>query len=101
MDLPEAREPAPEQAGAVRRRLLSAMLADPPLVAAPTAQRRTGGFVAGAVLVCMLVGAGLAAAVAITLTAAHRSATDTVSAGPSCSTSSTTGTASPRTTSRR
>jgi hypothetical protein len=81
IDLPEARELAPEQAAVVRRRLLSTMLADPPLVEPPTTPRRTGAFVAGAVLVCVLVGAGLAAAVAITLTAAHRSATDAVSAG--------------------
>ena len=79
IDLPDAPELAPERAAVLRRRLQSAMLAERSPVEARTVPRRTGGSVLAAVLVCLLVVGGLAAAVAITLTTAHRSAADTLS----------------------
>lgn len=78
IDLPDAEELAPERAAELRRRLQGAMLADPSMVESRTRPHRAGAAVVGALLVCLLVGGGLAAAVAITLTAAHRSAADSV-----------------------
>ncbi|WP_028050524.1 hypothetical protein [Cellulomonas sp. URHD0024] len=73
IDLPEARALTAEENLAVREQLMAIMLADPPLSESRTTRRRTRPLVAGALLVCLLVGVGLAAAVAITFTAAGQS----------------------------
>ena len=78
IDLPDVGEIAAERAAELRLQLVSTMLHDQSLVESPTRPHRAGGFVVGALLVCVLVGGGLAAAVAITLTAANRSAADSV-----------------------
>ena len=78
IDLPDVGEIAAERAAELRLQLVSTMLHDQSLVESRTRPHRAGGFVVGALLVCVLVGGGLAAAVAITLTAANRSAADSV-----------------------
>ena len=73
IDLPEPRELTLERAVALRAQLMTTMLDDAPLAGSRSTRRTTRPLVAGAVLVCLLVLAGLAAAVAITVTAAGRS----------------------------
>jgi hypothetical protein len=52
---------------------MATMAADPPLAESRTNPRRTRPLIVGALVVSLLVGGGLAAAVAITVTAAGRS----------------------------
>lgn len=78
IDLPEPRELTPDRTLAVREHLMTTMLADPPLVESRATPRRTRPLVAGAVLVCLLLGAGMAAALAVTISAAGRTGSDAV-----------------------
>ena len=73
IDLPEPRDLTAERAVALREQLMATMSADPPLADSRANPRRTRPLVVGALVVSLLVGAGLAAAVAITVTAAGRS----------------------------
>ena len=73
IDLPEPQELAPARAEAVRQRLMTTMLADPSRTGSRATPRRPRPLVVGSLLVCLLLVAGLAAAVAITVTAAERS----------------------------
>ncbi len=79
MDLPEPPGLTPDQSAVLRGRLMSSMLADQPL--ARTAARRGRPLVVGAALACLLVGGGVAAAGALTVTAAERGGSDSVQVG--------------------
>ncbi|WP_426594074.1 hypothetical protein ACPPVS_01070 [Cellulomonas sp. McL0617] len=77
IDLPETSELTVDRTAVLRRQLMDTMLADPPKPARATTPP-TRGLLVAAVLVFVLVVAGLAAAVAITVTATHRGSSDSV-----------------------
>ena len=78
IDLPAPRALTLERTVALREQLVATMAADPPRAESLATSQRTRPLVVGALLVCLLVCAGLAAAVAITVTAAGRSSSEAV-----------------------
>jgi hypothetical protein len=76
IDLPGVREIAPERAAELRLQLVSTMLHDQSLAGSRTRPHRAAAYDVGAQLVSLRVGRGLAAALAITQTAANSSAAD-------------------------
>ncbi|WP_028046095.1 hypothetical protein [Cellulomonas sp. URHE0023] len=69
IDLPDPRPLSAERSRELREHLMDTMVADPRLVDPGVAARRTRPLVVGSFLVVLLVGLGLAAAVAITVVA--------------------------------
>jgi len=67
-----------ERTLALREQLMATMVSDPPLSESRATPQPQRSVVVGSLLVCLLVGAGLAAAVAITVTAAGRNSSEAV-----------------------
>jgi hypothetical protein len=76
--LPEPRPLTVERSHALRERLMASIAADPRLVDSGASARRIRPFVVGPLLVLLLVGFGLAAAVAITVIAVGPTSSEAV-----------------------